>query len=106
MAVRSGDITIRRARRHTRFGTLIIQRNLRILPNQTVLVVTKKGRNSGHFPEQRVYNLTEQNADRIDTFGPEVQLAGDIGFAVVLRDDTGNQVDIIGNLDGEKQHAR
>ena len=84
-----------------RFGTLIIQRNLRILPNQTVLVVTKKGRNSGHFPEQRVYNLTEQNADRIDTFGPEVQLAGDIGFAVVLRDDTGNQVDIIGNLDGE-----
>ena len=84
-----------------RFGTLIIQRNLQILPNQTVLVVTKNGRNSGHFPAQRVYNIMEQNADRIDEFGPDVQLAGNIGFAIVLRDDTGNQVDIVGNLDGE-----
>ena len=84
-----------------RFSTLIIQKNLQILPNQTVLVVTKNGRNSGHFPEQRVYNLTEQNSDRLEKLRPDAQFIGAIGFAVVLRDDIGNQVDIVGNLDGE-----
>ena len=46
-----------------RFMTFRIQRPLRILPNQTVLVVTKNGRNSQHFPEHRLYTLTEQNPE-------------------------------------------
>ena len=84
-----------------RFVTLIIHNALRILPNQTVLLVTKKGRHSEHFPEQRVYNFTEQNSDKLEQLGPNAQLLGEVGYAVVLRDESGNQVDIVGNLDGE-----
>ena len=83
------------------FVNLIIETPLRILPNQTVLVVTKAGRNSQHFPAQRVYNLTTQNASKIEQFGPNVQLLKTTGYAVVLRDASGNQVDIVGNMDGD-----
>ncbi len=84
-----------------RFVTLIIHNALRILPKQTVLLVTKNGRHSDHFPEQRVYNLTEQHSDKLEQLGPNGQLLGEVGYAVVLRDESGNQVDIVGNLDGE-----
>ena len=83
------------------FVNLIIQKPLRILPNQTVLIVTKAGRNSQHFPEHRVYNLTEHNANKIEQFGPTAQLLKTTGYAVVLRDESGNQVDIVGNMDGD-----
>ena len=83
------------------FLTFNIQTNLQILPNQTVLIVTKNGRNSRHFPEPRVYNLTEQNPDKLEKAGADAQLIKEVGFAIVLRDDTGKQVDVIGNLDGE-----
>ena len=81
--------------------TLILHKTLHILPNQTVLVVTKNGRNSQHFPEQRLYNLTEQNPEKLEQLGPNAKLLGDFGYAIVLRDATGNQIDIAGNLDGE-----
>ncbi len=85
-----------------RFVTLIIHNALRILPKQTVLLVTKGGRHSEHFPEQRIYNFMEQNSDKLEQLGPNAQLLGEVGYAVVLRDESGNQVDIVGNLDGER----
>ena len=85
-----------------RFVTLIIHNALRILPKQTVLLVTKDGRHSEHFPEQRIYNFMEQNSDKLEQLGPNAQLLGEVGYAVVLRDESGNQVDIVGNLDGER----
>ena len=84
------------------FLTFIIQETLQILPNQTLLIVTKNGRNSGHFPEPRVYNLARQAPDKLKKIGTDAQLLTEAGFAMVLRDNTGNQVDIVGNLDGEK----
>ena len=76
--------------------TFIIHTGLRILPNQTVLLVTKDGRHSEHFSEQRVYNFMEQNSDKLEQLGPDAQLMGEDGYAVVLRDESGNQVDIVG----------
>lgn len=84
-----------------RFTTFIIHRALQILPYQTVLIVTANGRSSEHFTERHVYNLTEQNPDKVEQLGPDAQLMGETRYAVVLRDRSGNQVDIVGNLDGE-----
>ena len=86
-----------------RFITLIFQKTLRILPNQTVLVVTKNGRNSQHFPEQRLYNLAEQNAEKLEQLGPTPELLNDLGYAIVLRDASGTKIDVAGNLDGENR---
>ena len=58
------------------FVTLIIESALQILPNQTVLVVTKNGRNSQHFPEPRLYNLTERNPGESRTTWTESQPFG------------------------------
>ena len=33
------------------FSAFVVQDSLQILPNQTILIVTKNGRNSKHFPE-------------------------------------------------------
>ena len=83
------------------FITIIIQ-GMQILPNQTVLIVTKGARNSGHFPEPRVYNLKKQDPHKLEQIGTATQLIKENGgFAVVLRDAQGNQVDIVGNLDGD-----
>ena len=78
-----------------------LQNALRILPNQTVLVVAKNGRNSQHFPEPRLYNLTEQHPEEVEQFGTDVDLLGPYGYAIVLRDASGNLIDIAGNLDGD-----
>ena len=86
---------------HRGFSAFVIQDSLQILPNQTILIVTKNGRNSKHFPESRVYNLTQQHPDDIKKLSPEDEITGVTGFAVVLSDDRGNQVDIVGNLDGQ-----
>ena len=80
--------------------TFRIQRPLRILPKQTVLVVTKNGRNSQHFPEHRLYTLTEQHPKTDAQLQPDADLLGDYGYAIVLRDAAGTQIDIVGNLDG------
>ena len=86
---------------HRNFSAFVIQDSLQILPNQTILIVTKNGRNSKHFPEQRVYNLTQQHPDDIKKLSLEDEITEVTGFAVVLNDDRGNQVDIVGNLDGQ-----
>lgn len=84
------------------FITFIIQETLHILPNQTMLIVTKYGRNSKHFPESRLYNLKKQDPHKFSQIGTATQLIKENGgFAVVLRDAQGNHVDIVGNLDGE-----
>lgn len=86
---------------HRNFSVFVVQDSLQILPNQTILIVTKNGRNSKHFPEQRVYNLTQQHPDDIKKLSLEDEITEVTGFAVVLSDDRGNQIDIVGNLDGQ-----
>ena len=86
-----------------RFTTFVIHKNLQILPNQTVLIVTKNGRNSQHFPEQRLYNLTEQHPAELEQFAPTAEFLNELGYALVLRDASDTEIDSVGNLDGDSR---
>ena len=53
------------------------------------------------FPESRLYNLTKQNPEKVGQFGAKAEFLNAVGYAVVLRDEVGNLVDVAGNLDGD-----
>ena len=83
-----------------------------IPPNQTVLIVSTNGRNSGdannmHFPGTRVADIFKSKkgafkmANRRDMF---LNAAG--GFTIQILDSTGAVVDAVGNLDGKKENIR
>ena len=74
--------------------------NVIVQPNQTVLVVSDSGLNSGDFPEQRTINLFTNSGYRRE-FG--LVRRGDPvlnpkGFYIQLRDHKNNHVDEVGNL--------
>ena len=74
--------------------------NVIVQPNQTVLVVSDSGINSGHFPEQRTINIFTNSGYRKE-FG--LVRRGDPilnpkGFYIQLRDHKNNHVDEAGNL--------
>ena len=71
-----------------------------VLPNATVLLVTGQGRNSGHFPENRTYNLSERHPRAFESLQQAHHLLSSDGFLLQLTDTTGNVVDTVGNLDG------
>ena len=73
---------------------------LAILPNQTVLLVTSFGRNSGGFTDDQVYNLYEFHEK---TFAQHQQwntILSAEGFNLKLTDPAGTVMDQVGNLDG------
>ena len=75
-------------------------RDVIIQPNQTILIVSGSGINSGHFPDQRVINLYTTAAYRNEL---RLQRRGDqvfskVGFYLELQDHEGSIVDTIGNL--------
>ena len=74
--------------------------NVVVQPNQTVLVVSGSGLNSGNFPEQRTINLFTNGGYRnelgIRSRGEPV--LNPAGFYIQLRDHKNNHVDEIGNL--------
>ena len=80
-----------------------------IPPNQTVLIVSTKGRNSDsdHFPDTRVAGIFETKkgdfkmANRRDMF---LNAAG--GFRIDIIDGDGNSSDSVGNLDGKAFDTR
>ena len=88
-------------------GTLRLP-NMTIPPNQTILITTSAGLNSGHFPEQRVINLflngTYRNILTISARGDSV--LSQVGFYIALRDHKGNHVDEIGNLNVRSTNRR
>ena len=75
--------------------------NVVIPPNQTVLIVTTSGLNSGHFPEQRVIDLYRNaNARReFNISNRDQSVLSQEGFYIQLRDHENKHVDEIGNLD-------
>ena len=74
--------------------------NVIVQPNQTILVVSSAGLNSGHFPEQRTINLFTKSEYRnelgIRSRGEPI--LNPKGFYVQLRDNKNNHVDEVGNL--------
>ena len=73
---------------------------MHVLPNQTVLLVTGRGQHSGHFPANRVYNLSARHPEAFASLQEGQHLLSGDGFLLQLSDVTGNVVDTVGNLDG------
>ena len=71
---------------------------------QTLLLVTQNGANSGHFPDHKVYDLSVQHLDKpglSELLNERQQLLSSAGFSLMLSDANGKTVDKIGNLDGD-----
>ena len=71
-----------------------------VLPNQTVLLVTERGRHSRYLTENRIYNLSQRHPRFFSSPPNRLDLLSSEGFLIQLTDATGNVVDTVGNLDG------
>ena len=74
--------------------------NMNIQPNQTVVIVSSSGLNSGHFPEQRTINLFTNGTYRneLGIRGRGEPVLNPKGFYIQLRDHKNTHVDEAGNL--------
>ena len=81
-------------------STLKIQENVIIPPNQTVLIVSAAGLNSGNFPPQRTINLFLNGHYRTELSlrNRNDPVLSQVGFHLELRDSKGRYVDAVGNL--------
>ncbi len=78
-------------------------KNLNVLPNQTVLIVTATASKSDNLPDRRIYNIHSQHlTDLIETF-PDLRLLSPDGFSLQISTPNGVVVDTVGNLDGDSQ---
>ena len=89
------------------FNATITFKAMRILPNQTVLIVSNRGSVSeaDHFPSSRVVNIWQTKAHR-DAFEMQSrfdQIFSTNGLYIKLADKDGEEVDTIGNLDGNRR---
>ncbi len=71
-----------------------------VLPNQTVVLITARGRHSRHFAENRTYNLSQRHPKAFAFLPNRSHLLSREAFLIQLADATGNVVDTVGNLDG------
>ena len=80
-------------------GTLRLP-NVTIPPNQTVMIVSSSGLNSGNFSEARTINLYTNNTYRsvLNLRSRGDSVLSSEGFYIELRDHENNYVDEIGNL--------
>ena len=73
-----------------------------ILPNQTVLIVSSRGRNSDrdHFPTSRVFDVYAESGNEFDMDSRrDPFLNPTVGFRIELVDGNGRTADEVGNLD-------
>lgn len=83
-----------------------------IPPNQTVLIVSDKARNSAttskhHFPDHRVASIWDRKkGDFLMDSRRDIFLNAEGGFYIKITDSSGAVSDEIGNLDGKKADGR
>ena len=94
----------------TRVDATITLKSTIIAPNQTVLIVTTAGLNSGtnRFPRNRVVNLWTDKDHRtaLGTTGRTEQVFSTVGLYLKLTDADNKLVDEFGNLDGLSRTRR
>ena len=80
-------------------GTLRLK-GIHIQPNQTVIIVSNSGLNSGNFPAQRLINVFLDGTYRreLGLVSRGDQILNPAGFYIELRDHENRPVDEIGNL--------
>ena len=77
--------------------------DLPISANQTVLIATWSGRNSGDFPEDRIYKFFNHHSDEFEQDEHRNMVLGRVGFFLKLSDPDGAVSDVVGNLDGDSK---
>ena len=92
----------------TRVDATITLKSTRIFPNQTVLIVSTAGLNSGDFPRNRVINLWTDKDHRtaLGTTSRTEQVFSTVGLYLKLTDADNKLVDEFGNLDGLSRTRR
>ena len=91
----------------SRLNATITFGEMTISPNQTVLIVSTTGLNSGtdHFPGTRVVNLwtTKAHRESLEMTSRTNRVLSSKGFYLKLTDADKKVVDEVGNLDGDKR---
>ena len=77
--------------------------DLPISANQTVLIATWSARNSGDFPEDRIYKFFNHHSDEFEQDEHRNMVLGRVGFFLKLSDPDGAVSDVVGNLDGNSK---
>ena len=83
-----------------RFGVVTLG-ELRILPRQTALIVTERGRQSRQISRTPVYSLRARDVFKHRRHQVENRVFGQHGFFLKLSDPNGVVSDVVGNLDGQ-----
>ena len=90
-----------------RLNATITLKKMTIAPNQTVLIVSTSGLNSGsdNFPDTRVVNLwtTKEHREGLDMTTRNDRVLSASGFFLRLTDKDKKVVDEAGNLDGNRR---
>ena len=90
-----------------RLNSIITLKGMTIPPNQTVLIVSTSGLNSGtdHFPATRIINLwtDPDHRDDLQMTSRGDQVLSATGFYIKLSDKDEMVVDEVGNLDGDRR---
>ena len=71
---------------------------LEVLPNQTVLLVSRSARTSENIPERRIYDVSRQSGRNFRLGIGAYKLLGSEGFLLELFSAEGTLVDRVGNL--------
>ena len=78
-----------------------------ILPNQTIIVASSTGnvRDPNHFPSTRVINLwtNKSHRDALEMARSTDPVLSTRGFSIQLVDKDGAEIDMVGNLDGNRR---
>ena len=87
-------------------ATLILSEKT-LYPNQTLLIVSRRGRNSNanHFPNERIYNLWANAAHRkeLQMVNQGDPVLSEVAFSLRLSDSQQVAIDVVGNLDGNRR---
>ena len=80
---------------------VIVLKPIEIMPNQTVLLVTRKARHSDNILAHQVYDLSEHHNDVLELDTYPRRIIGITGFSLKLFSADETVIDSVGNLDGQ-----
>ena len=83
-----------------RLDVTISFKERKIKPQDTLLIVSKRGRSSNNFPEDQVYDLNTQHRNLREI------VISEEGFYLKLSDNAGGRVDAAGNLNSSRSANR
>lgn len=90
-----------------RLNATLILGEKTLYPNQTLLIVSRRGQNSeaDHFPNERIYNLwaNAEHRKELQMVNQRDPVLSEVAFSLRLSDSKQVAIDVVGNLDGNKR---